>query len=157
MTPGAPFSELAATAFEFLEQQGFSLVSTEEGCVQYQSDRVFLAIEWERRSGELDVRVGLRTESDRPADLFSLSEILCMGDVDVSERSMRFRVGDEARLRPFIEALARDLRVHAQAAIAGDRMFFHRLTAFRDRESRRLTLETELSRIRSEVAQAWRR
>lgn len=48
-----------------------------------------------------------------------------------------------------------DMRVHAQPALAGDRMFFHRLKAFRNAQSQAYMQDMELRRVRSEADKAW--
>jgi hypothetical protein len=67
---------------------------------------------------------------------------------------MPFQIAEEGRLRPFLDKLAEDTRVHAQPALAGVRMFFRRLKAFRSAQAQAYMRDMELCRIRSEAQNA---
>jgi hypothetical protein len=60
---------------------------------------------------------------------------------------MPFQVFDQSKIGPFLERLAHHTKTCAQAALAGDRMFFHRLKAFRSSQSKAY----ELQRVRAEA------
>ena len=75
-----------------------------------------------------------------------------MEGVDVPEGKMPFQVANERQLRPFLKKMAEDIRNHARAAVAGDRMFFRRLEAFRSTQSQKYMRDMKLQRVRSEAA-----
>lgn len=155
MTSSNRFTDMAKQAFSFLEDAGFRLSHADAARLQYETAQVFVTIEWDARSGETNVFVGLKSKKGEPPDAFSLSDLLGMQDVDVPERKRPFQVAEENRLGPFLEKLADDMRVHAQPALAGDRMFFHRLKAFRNAQSQAYMQDMELRRVRSEADKAW--
>jgi hypothetical protein len=70
---------------------------------------------------------------------------------------MPFQVGEETKLRPFLDKMAEDTRVHAQLALAGDRMFFLRLETFRSAEAEAYMRDMELRRVRTEADKAWQK
>ncbi len=158
MMPIKGFAEEAKEAFAFLANAGFNLVAVDPDrlyCqLQYQSDKAFVTIAWDRRLGELDVYLGLRSKINERGGAFALDELLALAGVDVPEARRPFQVADESRLRPFLDKLARDIQDHAQLALAGDRMFFHRLDAFRHRQAQAYMNHR---RIRAEAEEAWRR
>jgi hypothetical protein len=61
-----------------------------------------------------------------------------------------FQVLDQSKIAPYLERLAHDTKIYAQAALAGDRMFFHRLKAFRSSQSNAY----QLQRVRAEANRA---
>lgn len=150
------FPDMARQAFSFLEDAGFHLIQRDPARLQYETDQAVVTIEWDARSGEMNVFIGLQPRKGEPLDAFSLSDLLGMQGVDVPERKMPIQVADESRLGPFLEKLAEDTRVHAQPALAGDRMFFHRLKAFRDARSQAYMRDMRLRHVRSEAERAWR-
>jgi hypothetical protein len=149
------FPDIAQRAFSFLEDAGFHLVQREPARLRYETDRAVVTIEWDARSGEMNVFIESQPRKDEPRDVFSLSDLLAMEDVDVPERKMPFQVTDEDRIGPFLEKLAEDTRIHAQSAITGDRMFFHRLKAFRNAQSQGYMRDLTLRHVRSEAEKAW--
>src|SRR5262245_28823929 len=118
------FAEAAQQAFSFLEDAGFRLAESGPARLQYETARAFVTIDWDARSGELNVRVGLQPKHGEARDEFSLTDLLDMEGVDVPERKRPFQVADESQLSPFLEKLAADTQAHAQPALAGDRMLF---------------------------------
>ncbi len=54
------FIDMAQRAFSFLEEKGFLLVQSESRTLRYEDSQVFVAIEWDDRSGELNVYLGLQ-------------------------------------------------------------------------------------------------
>lgn len=155
MTSKERFPDEAERAFSFLKDAGFRLVERGRTRLRYESARVVLTIEWDPRSGEMNVFFGLQPRYGEARDSFALADVLGMEGVDLPERGMPFQVADEGRLGPFVARLADDTRIHAQPAIAGDRMFFHRLKAFRNAQSDRYMLAMKLRRVRSEADDAW--
>jgi hypothetical protein len=156
MTSDPQFADAVAHAFSFLEDSGYRRVEQGATRIRYETDRVFVAIDWDPRSGELNAFLGLQPTKGEQPDGFSLTDLLRMENVDVPERNMPFQVADETQLGPFLTRLAEDIRAHAQAALAGDRMFFHRLKAFRSAQSQVYMRDMKLRRVRSEVEEAWR-
>lgn len=106
MTSSNRFTDMAKQAFSFLEDAGFRLSHADAARLQYETAQVFVTIEWDARSGETNVFVGLKSKKGEPPDAFSLSDLLGMQDVDVPERKMPFQVAEENRLGPFLEKLA---------------------------------------------------
>jgi hypothetical protein len=151
------FADEVARAFSFLEDAGFRLVNRDAARLQYKTDKVFVTVEWDPRSGEINVFIGRQPRNDEPRDAFSLRDLLAMQDVRVPERRMPFQVSEEGRLGPFLEKLAEDMRKYGQPALAGDRVFFRRLRAFRSAQSHAYMRDMELRRVRSEAEKAWRK
>ncbi len=153
----AQFPDMAQRAFSFLEDAGFRLVTRDSARLQYETSRVIATIEWDARSGELNMFVGLQPRKGEARDAFTLTDLLAMDGVDVPERKTPFQVADESKLRPFLDKLAEDTRVHALSALAGDRMFFHRLKAFRNAQAQAYMRTMELRRVRAEADKAWQK
>lgn len=151
------FSDAAMRAFAFLESAGFRLVSSQESELRYESTGVLLGVSWDRRSGELDAFIGLRKKNSIQEDAFSLTDILRMQSAESSESKIPFQVADESHLGPFLQRLAENVQTHAQPALAGDRMFFRRLDAFRGTQAQALSDDMNLRRVRSQVKEAWHR
>jgi hypothetical protein len=154
MMSGSRFSDYVEEAFSFLMESGFRLVVHTATEMRYESSRVFVAVEWDPRSGELNVFFGLQPTRGEP-DRIALGDLLGMEAVDVPERRIPFQVADEAQLRPFVTNLAEDMRNHGQPALSGDRMFYRRLKAFRDARAQANMHEMKLRYVRSTVEEAW--
>lgn len=150
------FSEAAQHAFSFLEEFGFRLTDDDATHLQYESGHVIVVINWDPRSGEIEVWIGLRPRTGGPQDRFSLSDILNMQGTDSRTRRMPYQVVHENRLTPFLESLAHDTRTYAQPGLIGDRIFFRRLETFRSAEAEADMREMKLRRVRSEAEEAWR-
>jgi hypothetical protein len=144
---------MARESFSFLEGAGFRLVRFGAGHLRYESPSSVVAIYWDARSGELEAYVGLRASMSQPQDMYSLTDVF--GMEGVPDRKMPPQVADENRLQPFVDQLAEDLRVHAQPALVGDRMFFRRLEAFRRASAEAFTRGLQVQQVRSAVEQAW--
>ncbi len=151
------FPDLARRAFSFLESGGYSLTRVAASHVQYETESSIVSISWERRSGELNVSLGLQPAKGDRLDLFSLTDLLKMLNVDAPEARMPFQVSDESKLGPFLDQLAKDLQTFAAPTLAGDRMFYRRLETFRGHRAHQLTLSMELSRIRARAEVAWQK
>jgi hypothetical protein len=156
MTPSTGFAEAAQVAFSFLESAGFRLVEQENARLGYESDQTLFSIEWDVRSGELNIFVGLKPRKGEKRDSFSLSDLLRMEGVDAPESLQPFQVSEEERLPAFLGRLAEDTRVHASSALAGDRMFFRRLEIFRNSQSSALLRDMTVRRVRLDADEAWR-
>lgn len=150
----ARFADMAKKTFSFLEGAGFGLARSEAGQVRYESPSSVVAIVWDARSGELEAYIGLRSSMGQPQDMYSLTDVLGMEGVPGCK--MPRQVADEDRLQPFLDQLADDLRVHAQPALVGDRIFFRRLDSFRKASAVAFTRGLEFQQIRLAVEQAWR-
>jgi hypothetical protein len=140
-------------SFSFLEGLGFACTNNELDHLRYETDKVFVAITWDRRSGELNEFVGLRPHRGEQEVGISLSDLLAMEGVNLPP----FQVADEGRLAPFVEKLAEETKNFARPALAGDRMYFRRLRTFRNAAGRRYLQELTLKKVRSEVTDAWRK
>jgi len=149
-------SDLVEPAFSFLAELGFRRGPCGSHEVQYESHYVILRITWAPRSGELDLAIGLRSQTGEATEMFSLTDMLRMKNVNVPERSTPFQIYDSSRLAPFLDRLAEDTRVHAQEALIGDRLFFRRLSVFRTAESQVYMRGIQLQRIRRAADDAWR-
>jgi hypothetical protein len=77
--------------------------------------------------------------------------------VDVPERNIPLQVAEEDKLGPFLDKMAEDTRVYAQPALAGDRMFFRRLNAFRSAQAQTYMRDMERRRVRTEAEKAWQK
>lgn len=148
------FQNVTKEAFSFLENRGFHIADDSTSCVQYEAGRVFVRIDWDRRSGEINVFVGIKPSSSRALDAFSLVDILEMEGL-ASEQKAPFQVADESKLPFFIGALATSVRLHASSALSGDLMYFRRLREFRNKKSQSLMLDMQLERLRSQAEKAW--
>jgi len=151
------FAEAAKQAFSFLERAGFRLTESDPAQLKYESVQVFVTIEWDVRSGELEVFLSLQPRKGKARDSFSLRDLLGMEGVDAPERKMPFQVAEEGKLKPFIDKLAEDTRRHAQPALAGDRMYFRRLRAYRNAQAQMYMRDMELRRVRAEADKAWQK
>jgi hypothetical protein len=147
----SPFSDFAQRVFSFLEDAGFRLSERSAERLRYETAQVFLMVDRDPRDGALDVYIGLQPKKGEPRDDFSLTTLLAMEAADVPEARMPFQVFDQSKIGPFLERLAHDTKTYAQPALAGDRMFFHRLRAFRSAQSKAY----ELQRVRAQANRAW--
>jgi len=151
------FPDMAKQAFSFLQGAGFRLVESNPARVHYETAQAFVTIEWDARSGELNVFTGPQPRKGEERDAFSLTDLLAMKGVNVPGRQIPFQVAEESKLRPFLDILAEETQVHAQSALAGDRMFFRRLKAFRSAQAQTYMRDMEVRRIRTEADEAWRK
>lgn len=149
------FEPLARRAFSFLEMAGFRVNVCGPSAVRYSTPRTFVKVEWEQRSGELNVFFGLQASSGNRELPVSLTDLLRMQGA-VSSSAQPFQVPDEKRLEPFLEKLAEDTRTHAQAALDGDRMFFRRLVIFRNAQAKLVTDEMRCRQVRAKAEHAWK-
>lgn len=148
------FVDLAKRVFSFLEDSGFRLTKSGPDQVQYESDKSFVTVSWDPRSGELDVVVGLQPRTGRAQDEYSLLDV--MGAAGISESDGKpAQVADEGRLGPFVDKLAVDLRTYGQSALAGDRMYFRRLETFRGAKAERYMRDMKLRQVRLQADKAW--
>jgi hypothetical protein len=155
MTVDMRFVDAAKQAFSFMQDAGFRLTQDSPARLQYETALVVVAIEWDARSGELDVLIGLQPKKGERRDAFSLTDLLAMENVP--ERRMPFQVADESKLAPFLERLATDTRANAQSALAGDRMYFWRLNTFRSAQAIEFERDMKLRCVRSEAEIAWQK
>jgi hypothetical protein len=151
------FPDMAQEAFSFLERTGFRLTESGPTRLQYETAQAFVTVEWDTRSGELNVFVGLQSRKGEAGNAFSLTDLLAVEGVDAPERRMPFQIAEESKLRPFLDKLAEDMQVHAQPALAGDRMFFRRLNTFRSAQAQTYMRDMDLRRVRTEADKAWQK
>jgi hypothetical protein len=147
---------MAKRASSFLEGAGFRLTQLDAGQLRYESAQSVVDIVWDARSGELEAFVGLRPQTGLAKDTYSLMDILGMEGAP-PDRKVAVQVADENRLQPFVDQLAEDMRVHAQPALAGDRMFFRRLETYRHARAEAFGRSMKLQQVRSAVEDAWRK
>lgn len=151
----ARFADMVERAFSFLEDAGFRRTNSDSGLVNYESDRSFVTVSWDARSGELDAFVGLIPRTGQAQDEYSLADVLGVAGLPVSD-CKPVQVADEDRLEPFIAKLASTVRTHAQPGLVGDRMYFRRLETFRDAKADAYMRDMKLRQVRAEVEKAWR-
>ena len=151
------FTSAARRAFSFLESIGFRLVRSEPARLQYESAQTFVAIEWDARSGELNLFIGLQPGKGGVRDSFSLRDMLAMENMDVLQRKLPFQAADETKLGPFLNKMAEDVRTFAPQALAGDRMFFRWLKTFRSAQAGAYMRDMELRHVRAEAGKAWQK
>lgn len=149
------FTEMAKGAFSFLEVAGFRLTESQPGLLDYESDRSFVTVSWDARSGELEAFVGLLPRTGQAQDGYSISDVLGAAGLPAPE-CRPAQVADEDLLEPFVAALASNVRTHAQPGLAGDRMYFRRLEAFRGAKAAAYMRDMKLRQVRAEVDDAWR-
>ncbi len=149
------FSKWATEEFSFLLDRGFSLSSDDSEEVRFQSAKSVVRITWDRRSGELEVYLQLLHEAvgDKP---YSLRDLLSMEGKDLPEAREPFQVSEQDRLRPFLKRLADDVSKYASNALAGDRMYYRRLSEFRSGEARSFMKGMHLRQARAKADEAWR-
>lgn len=148
------FAELTQRAFSFLEDAGFRRTKSQPGLVHYESDRSFVTVSWDVRSGELDAFVGLVPRTEGAQGEYSIADVLELAGLPLADCTLA-QVADEDRLRTFVTKLADDMRAHAQPALAGDRMYFRRLETFRHAKAETYMREMKLRQVRSEAERAW--
>jgi len=152
------FGDLAERAFAFLSDAGFQLTRSDPHRLLYESSRSFVDLDWDDRSGEIGVWVGLIGASRH--DTFSLTDLLDMLDVDVPARVAPLHAMDEDRLTSCLQRLAADTQAYAGAALAGDPEFFRSLGVFRTSKAVKLTKEYEKGHeqglVKAAAEQAWR-
>lgn len=150
----AQFSDMVKHAFAFLEDAGFRRSECQPGLVTFESDRSFVTVSWDSRSGELDAFIGLAPRTGRAQDEYSLADVMGAAGLPMSECAQA-QVADEDRLEPFIIMLAENVRTHAQQGLAGDRMYFRRLEAFRGTKADSYMHDLKLRQVRAKVEKAW--
>lgn len=149
------FTEMATEEFSFLLDRGFSLADGAPGSVCFQSKASTVCIQWDSRSGELEVYVHGAHQGDDAA--YSLRDILAMEGEKSKEATTPFQVSDVDNLRKFLKELADDVANYAGEALVGDRMYFRRLSEFRSRNARTYMREMQLRQIRANADEAWSR
>jgi hypothetical protein len=72
------FAETAQQAFSFLEHAGFRLTQGSPVRLHYEAAQASVTIDWDVRSGELNVWVGFEPKNDEAREKFSLTDLLAM-------------------------------------------------------------------------------
>jgi hypothetical protein len=98
----------------------------------------------------------MQAKDGETLDMFSLSDLLGAMNVDLPESKTPFQVSDEGRLGPFLDRLAEDMRDNAQAALAGDRVFYRELQRYRNSQAQAYMRDMNLRRVRARAEEAWR-
>lgn len=148
------FLEMTQEAFAFLERTGFRITKTDPTRLQYETTQVFVTVEWDIQSGELNVFIGRQSSKAEPGNAFSLTDLLSMEGVNAPNKQP-FQVAEQSKLRPFLDELAEDLQMYARPALAGDRMFFRRLATFRAAQAQANMREMQLRHVRTQADKAW--
>lgn len=149
------FSNLAKDEFSFLLDCGFSLSGENLREVRFQSAEVVVSIVWDDRSGELDVYLA-PLRGAREGAPYSLRDLLAMEGKDSLEARKPFQVSEEGRLRPFLKQLADDVSKYASRALAGDRMYYRRLSEYRSRQAQSLMKDMKLRQAKAKADEAWK-
>lgn len=149
------FADLAKEEFAFLSRRGFSVFSDSPGEVRFHSKNAAVSVTWDRRSGELDVYLEpLRdAETDKP---YSLRDVLAMHGAALPEARQPFQVSELGKLQPFLHRLADDVSEYASEALAGDRMYYRRLSEFRSKQAQNFMRDMQVRRARANAAEAWK-
>lgn len=148
------FVEMTKRVFAFLENAGFRLRRSGPDDLQYESDRSFVVVRWEGRSGEIDASVGMLPRTGRAQDEYSIADVMGLDGVPDAERNPS-QVADETRLGPFLEKLATALRTHGQPALAGDPSYFERLETYRSAKAGANLRAMQLRQVRAAAEKAW--
>lgn len=127
------FDSEARRAFEFLLPRGFSVVSTGDGEIRFESDRVFVDVWRDPYGYDLDLRVGLTAE---PAERLSLAELEL---VSGQKESPVVRPESIAEMREGLVGLARTLDAAAPGILDGDRQAFDQVRVIRAAYTQRFT------------------
>lgn len=151
-----PFVNEGKDQFDHVAQQfGLSCVSTNERCLRYESDAVFLSVNFDNgRSYELGIEIGrkLAGQVERP---FSLAEILRLrgaADAPLIDGTM---VHTANQLHDALERLATLVAHYAADFLRGDRIAFLQLAQLREQESMTFALERDLRTAISKAEIAW--
>lgn len=149
------FADLVKEEFAFLSRHGFSVFSDSFGEVRFHSKNTAVSVTWDRRSGELDVYLEpLRdVETGKP---YSLRDVLAMRGVASPEARQPFQVSSLSKLQPFLHRLANDVGEYASEALAGDRMYYRRLSEFRSKQAQNFMRDMRVRRARTNAAEAWK-
>lgn len=149
------FLAAAETSFGFLETKGFRIVLRSPTQLLYSSKRVNVSVDWDPRSGELEVFLNPTINHKVAGGAgYSLTDFLAMQKA-LPEENLPHQVSDENKLEKFLSALAERLENIGAAALEGDPMTFRRLDVFRSENSRALMLKINLNNARTKADAAW--
>jgi hypothetical protein len=150
------FADEARRQFDLLAQQfGLSCVTANEREVRYESDAVFLCVNFDNaRSYELGIEVGKKRPA-QPERPFSLAEVLRLRGVSDAASIDGIVVRDAARLRNALARLATLVVQHASDFLAGNDLSFAQVARLREKESLAYALERDLRTARARAEAAW--
>jgi hypothetical protein len=121
------FAEDAYAAFVFLNEYGFSCVSTSSNGVRYESEWVYLEIAYEERDGEVFVSFGRTSQNEK----FSFTLFLRLVNSDL-DKQLGERLADSPEaIRESLTKLAEALKTEGQPIIDGDDAVFDRMKSVR--------------------------
>jgi hypothetical protein len=153
-----PFAVEARRQFDPVAQQfGLACVVASEREVRYESDAVFLCINFDNaRSFELGIEVGKKnlTQPERP---FSLPEVLRLRGVPYAASIDGIMASDAARLHDALARLAILVMQHAPDFLAGNDLSFAQVAKLREKESLAYALERDIRSARARAETAWMR
>lgn len=150
------FTKQVESAFSFLIDKGFNIVKRTLTQLQYENQIAWVTIEWEPRSGEMNVLFGVKPKTNKPYDSFELNDILELEDIDLPERYKPFQMANENELEPFIKKLADDTRIYAKVALTGDKLYFKKLDKIRNTKSQAYLKNVQLKNTRQKADEAWK-
>ena len=104
------FANRVKQSFSFSEDVRFRRTKEEPGLAHYESDRSFVTVSWDSRSGELDAFVGLLPRTGKAQDAYSIADILGAAGVQESDCKLP-QVANERRLKICRETRRRSTHV----------------------------------------------
>jgi hypothetical protein len=151
------FAEAASSAFNFLlEDFSFKCVKQDVTFVRFESNRTFVNVYHGRKSFELNVEIGeLIAYRGLPENPFTIGEILDLVNAKEAINYHPYQVHTAASVQKFLFELAKVVKEFAIPAIAGDQLFFQRLSDLRTHRSDEYLKEMRLNRTRTDVETAW--
>lgn len=150
------FSELAGRAFSFLGGLGFRVVQRESDWVRYASSSATVEIDWDPRSGEIGMWIGPRAGAADRKEMFSLTDLFGMLNVDVPERRAPLHAMEEQRLTSCLESLAAHTERFGQDALSGDPQLFQSLWKWRAAQAVARASHEDRLAVRAAADRAWR-
>jgi hypothetical protein len=153
------FKEEVLAAFGFLiDEYGFRVVEQEPTRVRFESPLVFLNVYHGRSSSELGLEVGqLEKRSSQLQSRYYLSDILDLIGKAQEEGYTFFQASTQERVKKYIAQLAELVKKHAKNVLKGDSAVFENLRSIQARKSQEYLKEMNLSRIRPEANEAFRK
>lgn len=151
-----PFMEEGKSQFDAVAQQfGLSCVSANERSLRYESDAVFLSVNFDNgRSYELGVEIGQKN-AGQPERPFSLAEILRLSELADTASIDGMMVHAANQLHDGLARLATLTTQYAADFLKGDTRSFMRLAQLREQESMAFALQRDLRTAISRAESAW--
>lgn len=151
-----PFALEARHQFDALAQQfGLSCVLSNEWVVRFESDSVFLSVNFDNgRSYELGVEFG-KKKPQKPERPFSLAEVLRLMGSAEAQAVDGIMISDSSRLSHALGRLSSLTAQYASDFLLGNDFSFAQVAKLRERESDAYALEGSLRTARARSETAW--